>query len=113
MFLQPVAPSGCTFCVRKLSRLQNRATGCILRLHLFFHRLLNLDICEWLLQCNRQWARAWRQRAAMSCDETIVPHVGKRIGRLRQFVPTKPHSTGLKLYVLADAYRSYATDTCL
>ena len=63
--------------------------------------------------CNRQWHRAWRSGACYAGDETIVPHKGKRCGRLRQFVPRKPHSTGLKLYVLAESCRSYVIDMFL
>ena len=63
--------------------------------------------------CNRQWHCAWRSGACYAGDETIVPHKGKRCGRLRQFVPRKPHSTGLKLYVLADSCRSYVIDMFL
>ena len=49
----------------------------------------------------------------MSGDEIILPHKGKRSGPLRQFVPRKPHSTGLKLHVLADACRLYVTGVYL
>ena len=35
----------------------------------------------------------------MTGDETIVPHKGKRAGKLRQFVPRKPHGT-LRSFVL-------------
>ena len=63
--------------------------------------------------CNRQWHHAWRSGARYAGDETIVPHKGKTCGRLRQFVPRKPHSTGLKLYILAESCRSYVIDMFL
>ena len=43
-------------------------------------------------------------------DETMVPHKGKRAGPLRQFIPRKPHSTGVKLHMLADAVHPFVTD---
>jgi hypothetical protein len=42
-----------------------------------------------------------------------VPFKGKRAGQLRQFVPRKPHSTGLKLYCLADSVSNYTVDVYL
>ena len=35
----------------------------------------------------------------------MVPHKGIRAGPLRMFIARKPHSTGIKLYCLADATR--------
>ena len=43
----------------------------------------------------------------MCGDEAVAPHKGKRVGLLRQFIPRKPHSTGLKLYVLDDGSGPY------
>ena len=63
--------------------------------------------------CNPQWHRAWRSGSCYAGDPTIVPHKGKRCARLRQFVPRKPHSSGLKLYVLADSCRRYVIDMFL
>ena len=63
--------------------------------------------------CNRQWRRGWKLGKAATGDETIVPHKGKRAGYLRQFVPRKPHNTGLKLYCLADSVHSYTVDVYL
>ena len=40
-------------------------------------------------------------------DEVVASHKGKRAGLLRQFIPRKPQSTGLKLYVLADGPGPY------
>ena len=46
-------------------------------------------------------------------DETIVPHNGKRAGKLRQIVLWKPHSTDLKRYCLADGLGPYVMDMYL
>ena len=67
-------------------------------------------VMEW---CNETWAQGWTLGAAATGDETIVPFKGKRAGQLRQFVPRKPHSTGLKLYCLADSVHAYTTSVYL
>ena len=43
-----------------------------------------------------------------------MPHKGIRAGPLRMFIARKPHSTGIKLYCLADATSGYVVDmyTC-
>ena len=43
----------------------------------------------------------------------MVPHKGIRAGPLRMFIARKPHSTGIKLYCLADASSGYVVDTYL
>ena len=43
----------------------------------------------------------------------MVPHKGIRAGPLRMFIARKPHSTGIKLYCLADATSGYVVDTYL
>lgn len=63
--------------------------------------------------CNAQWEQGWKLGKAATGDETIVPHKGKRAGHLRQFVPRKPHNTGLKLYCLADSVHAYTLNVYL
>ena len=43
----------------------------------------------------------------------MVPHKGIRAGPLRVFIARKPHSTGIKLYCLADATSGYVVDMYL
>ena len=71
------------------------------------------DIADLLEGCSTQWQEGWTLGQAACGDETIVPFKGKRAGNLRQFVPRKPHSTGLKLYCLADSVNSYTVDVYL
>ena len=40
----------------------------------------------------------------------MVPHKGIRAGPLRMFIARRPHSTGIKLYCLADATSGYVVD---
>jgi hypothetical protein len=74
------------------------------------HTYANVDICDLLAACNGRWSSQWEWGGAAAGDETIVPHKGKKAGHMRQFIPRKPHSTGLKLYVLADAAQNYVSD---
>ena len=60
-----------------------------------------------------EWSSSWKPGTAVMGDATIVPHKGKRAGKLRQFVPRKPHSTGLKLYCMSDAVRPCIMDMYL
>ena len=43
----------------------------------------------------------------------MVPHKGIHAGPLRMFIARKPHSTGIKLYCLADATSGYVADMYL
>ena len=102
-----------------LSWLRLKKHGVIRRLHSFFGTfcllwtLLRVDICNLLHMCKRQCQHTWHSGACYAEDETIAPHKGKKPGRLRQFVPRKPHQTWLKLYVLADSCRSYVINIFL
>ena len=64
-------------------------------------------------RCNEVWGSLWRLGAVARGDQTVVPHKGVRAGPLGQFIPRKPHSTGVKLYVLADAVDPYDTNVYL
>ena len=74
------------------------------------NRVLRLDVTLLIERCNEVWGSLWRLGAVASGDETVVPHKGVRAGPLRQFIPRKPHSTGVKIYVLADAVEPYVTN---
>ena len=64
-------------------------------------------------RCNEVWGSLGRLGVVASGDETVVPHKGVRAGPLRQFIPRKPHSTRVKLYVSADAVEPYVTNVYL
>ena len=71
------------------------------------------DVVELLEECNEQWAGAWRLGGAACGDESMVPHKGICAAPLRMFIARKPHSTGIKLYCLADATSGYVVDMYL
>ena len=73
-------------------------------------RNMRRDVVELLEECSGQWAGAWRLDGAALGDESVVPHKGIRAGPLRMFIARKPHSTGIKLYCLADATSEYVVD---
>ena len=66
-----------------------------------------MDITTLIVACNKAWTAAWHQGDTACGDETIIPCKSKRAARLRQYVPRKPHNTGLKLYALTDAKVAY------
>ena len=77
------------------------------------HRLSNCGTAELLEAINAHWSSLWVWGWAAAGDESIVPHKGKRAGPMRQFIPRKPHSTGIKLYVLGDSVHPFITDIFL
>ena len=77
------------------------------------HRLSNCGTAELLEAINAHWSSLWVWGWAAAVDESIVPHKGKRAGPMRQFIPRKPHSTGIKLYVLGDSVHPFITDIFL
>ena len=76
-------------------------------------RVLRLDVTLLIERGNEVWGRLWRLGAIASGDETVVPHKGIRARPLRQFILRKPHSTGVKLYVLVDVVEPYVTNIYL
>ena len=62
---------------------------------------------------NAHWSRLWVWGLAATRDESIVPHKGKQAGPMRMFIPRRPRSTGIKLFVLADSVHPFVTDIFL
>ena len=52
-----------------------------------------------------QWQNGWVLGDIVCGDEFIVPHKGLFL--CRQCIPPKPHTTGVKLYLLCDAHNRY------
>ena len=65
-------------------------------------RLLRTDVTDWIEECNATWGAAWEIGGAVCGEEAVVLHSGGRCLGLRQYIARKPHSTGIKLNVLAD-----------
>ena len=76
-------------------------------------RLLRTDVTDLIEECNATWSAAWEIGGAVCGDEAVVPHSGCRCLGLRQYIARKPHSTGIKLYVLADNGGGYVFDVYL
>ena len=76
-------------------------------------RCTRVDLTNLLEDCNDVWEQSWVPGAAMAVDEAIIPFKGLRAGHLRQFIPRKPHSTGLKLYNICDSGWAYTYDMYL
>ena len=86
----------------RLSRLLSR------RKFWELHRYARPNVVELVAKCSKHWAAAWIVGAFVAGDEAIAPHKGK--GPMRMYIPRKPHATGIKLYVLADATAPYVLD---
>ena len=92
---------------RGLSQLLTR------RKYYLLHKFAKQCITDVLFAINRAWSELWRWGCAAAGDEAIVPHKGKKVGPMRQFIPRKPHSTGINLYVLGDAVYPFVTNVYL
>jgi hypothetical protein len=62
---------------------------------------LHPDISFLMTDLRNKNKQYWKPFRDMSIDETIYPFKGKV--RFRQRIPAKPHSTGLKYFILADS----------
>lgn len=60
-------------------------------------RLANLLITK--------WQRAYTPNRELSVDETLVPFKGRT--KLLQYIPSKPHKWGIKVWTLADSATGY------
>ena len=76
-------------------------------------RLLRTDVTDWIEECTATWSTAWEIGGVVCGDEVVVPHSGGRCLGLRQYIARKPHSGGIKLYVLADNGGGYVFDVYL
>ena len=65
-------------------------------------RLLHTNVTDLIEECNATWSAAWEIGGAVCGDEAVVLRSGGRCLGLRQYIARIPHSTGIKLYVLAD-----------
>ena len=63
---------------------------------------MNVDVTKLIVDVNAAWGQVWKFGDAATGDEAIVPTTSKKAKPFRQYIPRKPHSTGLKLYVLSD-----------
>ena len=61
-------------------------------------------------ECNATWSAAWEIGGVVCGDEAVVPHTGCRCLGLQQYIARKPHSTGIKLFVLAHNGGGYVFD---
>ena len=77
------------------------------------HRHSNCSSADLLEAINAHWSQLWVWGWAAARDESIVPHKGKRAGPMRMFIPRKPHSTGINLFVLADSVHPFVADIFL
>ena len=68
-------------------------------------RLADPDADALIELCTMHWQGGWELGDVVCGDETVVPHKGLFV--IRQFIPRKPHSTGVKLYALCDAQSHY------
>ena len=59
-------------------------------------RLADPDADALIELCTMHWQGGWELGDVVCGDETVVPHKGLFV--IRQFIPRKPHSTGVKLY---------------
>ena len=76
-------------------------------------RNCNVDITDLIEACNEGWVQWWEQGDAVAIDEAVAPHKGRRTGGIIQYIPRKPHSTGIKLYVLCDSVSGYVLQVYL
>lgn len=65
------------------------------------HRFLNFDVWKLQSDLNVRFRSAWRPYQWVAVDEGMIPFKGNFGGR--QHVPSKPHSTGIKYFGLADS----------
>ena len=68
-------------------------------------RLADPDADALIELCTMHWQGGWELGDVVCGDETVVPHKGLFV--IRQFIPRKPHSTGVKLYALCNAQSHY------
>lgn len=77
------------------------------------HRMSAYDVPPVLQLLSETWSGSWEWGCFAAGDEILVPHKGKKAGGMRQFIPRKPHPTGIKLYALCDGTSAYCADVYL
>lgn len=81
-----------------------------------YYKLLkhaNVDVCILVKWCSAVWSDCWIPGEAMAGDEMLVPFKGHSAGPIRQYIPRKPHNTGIKLYALVDSMNIFCIDLYL
>ena len=70
----------------------------------FYYLLSNFhgDIDEAISILNTKFQKHWTLGKFIIADESLIPFKGRY--QYRQHIPNKPHSTGIKMYGLADQY---------
>ena len=64
------------------------------------NKILHCKISIVISLLNNIFQNIWIPHQEIAIDESIIAFKGKMIGR--QHIPTKPHSTGIKIYGMAD-----------
>ena len=77
------------------------------------HRHSNCSSADPWQAINAHWPQLWVWGWAAAGDESIVPHKGNRADPMRMFIRRKPHSTGIKFFVLGDSVHPFVTDIFL
>ena len=98
---------------KQLSYNRHQAQLLTRREYYTLNRLLRPAVDALLETCNTTWEKLWVWGEVVAGDESICPHTGQYAGPLRQFIPRKPHSTGIKLYSLADGANAYVINVYL
>ena len=79
-------------------------------------KALRTDVTDLLEECNAAWAAAWEiggGGVGVCGDQALVAHTGGRSIGIRQYIARKPHSTGIKFYVLCDNTHGCVLDVYL
>jgi hypothetical protein len=76
-------------------------------------RHMNFPVDQAIADLSVAFKAAWEASGFLSGDETIVPHRGRKSVAIRVYVPRKPHPTGIKLFLVADAEGWYTYDILL
>ena len=53
----------------------------------------------------KNWQKLYKPKREVSIDETLVPYKGRT--KILQYIPSKPHKWGLKVWTLADSKSGY------
>ena len=73
-------------------------------------RHCNVDGTRLIGACNKAWSAIFQQGKAVAIDEAIAPHKGKHTSGIIPYLPRKPHSTGINLYVMCDSVNGFVLE---